>query len=269
MCRQRIALLALMILAISAFNLPQKTIKGLVTDADTGKGMPGVSVMLKNTTKGSTTNEKGQYEIEVPDNGGVLIFSFIGYATKEIRIGTSNVINVKIKPVVLMDEVAVEEEVDLPVATEKAQPEKTSGIPVRSYGKKKDGRAAMSYNMAAPSPTYPVGYIQQEPNLVHNTEAYDAISENIFLETMNNPLSTFSIDVDAASYSNMRRFLNNGQRPPKDAVRIEEMVNYFNYDYAQPKTFLSFISRTNAIGEPGISNMSVFLISLISYFAFR
>ena len=68
-----------------------------------------------------------------------------------------------------------------------------------------------------------------------NTEEYDAINENIFHEATRNPLSTFSIDVDAASYSNIRRFINNGQRPPKDAVRIEEMVNYFDYDYKQPK----------------------------------
>ena len=67
-----------------------------------------------------------------------------------------------------------------------------------------------------------------------NTEDYDHIAENRFLEVGQNPLSTFSIDVDAASYSNMRRFINNGQVPPADAVRIEEMVNYFNYEYPQP-----------------------------------
>lgn len=68
-----------------------------------------------------------------------------------------------------------------------------------------------------------------------NTEAYNTIHENIFLDALKNPLSTFSIDVDAASYSNIRRFINNGQRPPKDAVRIEEMVNYFDYEYKQPE----------------------------------
>ncbi|MFC1672030.1 von Willebrand factor type A domain-containing protein [Planctomycetota bacterium] len=67
-----------------------------------------------------------------------------------------------------------------------------------------------------------------------NTESYDTIVENPFLEVIKNPLSTFSIDVDTASYSNMRRFLNRGQRPPKGAVRIEELVNYFSYDYPQP-----------------------------------
>src|SRR5690606_710831 len=67
-----------------------------------------------------------------------------------------------------------------------------------------------------------------------NTEEYDGITENIFHSALRKPLSTFSIDVDAASYRNIRRSINNGQRPPKDALRIEEMINYFDYDYPQP-----------------------------------
>jgi Ca-activated chloride channel homolog len=65
-------------------------------------------------------------------------------------------------------------------------------------------------------------------------EKYAEIDENPFLETKNAPLSTFSIDVDTASYSNVRRYINDGSLPPKDAVRIEELVNYFEYDYPQP-----------------------------------
>lgn len=67
-----------------------------------------------------------------------------------------------------------------------------------------------------------------------NTEAYDVVEENDFLAVVQNPLSTFSIDVDAASYSNTRRFITSKQLPPKDAVRIEEFINYFEYDYPQP-----------------------------------
>lgn len=67
-----------------------------------------------------------------------------------------------------------------------------------------------------------------------NTEEYKRIYENPFKEVAQNPLSTFSIDVDNASYSNVRRFLSEGQLPPADAVRIEEMINYFDYDYPQP-----------------------------------
>jgi Ca-activated chloride channel family protein len=67
------------------------------------------------------------------------------------------------------------------------------------------------------------------------TEAYDRIVDNPFLDVRENPLSTFSIDVDTASYANVRRFLNQGRRPPKGAVRIEEFINYFTYDYPAPE----------------------------------
>ena len=70
--------------------------------------------------------------------------------------------------------------------------------------------------------------VQGEPG---NTEAYARIEENRFLAAYSNPLSTFSIDVDAASYTNVRRFLNGGSLPPADAVRLEELVNYFPYNY--------------------------------------
>jgi len=67
-----------------------------------------------------------------------------------------------------------------------------------------------------------------------NTEEYDRIYENPFVSPLSNPLSTFSIDVDRASYANVRRFLNSNQLPNPDAVRIEEMINYFDYSYPQP-----------------------------------
>jgi Ca-activated chloride channel family protein len=67
-----------------------------------------------------------------------------------------------------------------------------------------------------------------------NTEEYGRFVENPFLRPADNPLSTFSIDVDRASYANVRRFITAGQRPPHDAVRIEEMINYFTYDYPEP-----------------------------------
>ena len=73
-----------------------------------------------------------------------------------------------------------------------------------------------------------------------NTEAYDAIRENVFLDAKANPLSTFSIDVDTASYANVRRFLNSDQLPPAGAVRIEELINYFPYSYPQPDAEVPF-----------------------------
>ena len=75
---------------------------------------------------------------------------------------------------------------------------------------------------------------QRIPIQQFHTEEYDRIYENRFLSALNNPLSTFSIDVDTASYSNIRRFINASQFPPPDAVRVEEMINYFQYSYPQP-----------------------------------
>jgi Ca-activated chloride channel family protein len=95
-----------------------------------------------------------------------------------------------------------------------------------------------------------------------NTEAYKSIEENIFHGALKNPLSTFSIDVDAASYSNIRRFINNGQRPPKDAVRIEEMVNYFDYDYAQPEDEHPFAVHTEISKAPWNSKHKLIHIGL-------
>ena len=74
----------------------------------------------------------------------------------------------------------------------------------------------------------------EQEQLIENTESYSQLDENPFHQVARAPLSTFSIDVDTASYSNTRRFIGEGQLPPKDAVRIEELINYFNYDYPQP-----------------------------------
>ncbi|MCK5215208.1 MAG: von Willebrand factor type A domain-containing protein [Candidatus Omnitrophica bacterium] len=95
-----------------------------------------------------------------------------------------------------------------------------------------------------------------------NTEAYDRIYENGFKVVLDNPLSTFSIDVDTASYSNVRRFLNQGQLPPEDAVRIEEMVNYFVYDYPQPRGRDPFSINTEIAACPWNQNHQLALIGL-------
>jgi Ca-activated chloride channel family protein len=84
----------------------------------------------------------------------------------------------------------------------------------------------------------------------HNTESYSHLAENAFRKAVDHPLSTFSIDVDAASYSNVRRFLGQGQMPPKDAVRIEELINYFPYSYPEPAGEHPFSITTEAADCP-------------------
>ena len=77
--------------------------------------------------------------------------------------------------------------------------------------------------------------VDESPAGAANAEAYESGADNPFRRVAQEPLSTFSIDVDTASYANVRRFLNRGTLPPADAVRIEEMINYFHFDYANPR----------------------------------
>jgi len=95
--------------------------------------------------------------------------------------------------------------------------------------------------------SYDAGRIQKGE---FTTATYDHIVENPFLDARSNPLSTFSIDVDTASYSNIRRFINEGSLPPKDAVRVEEMIDYFTYDYAQPTDEKPFAVHVDAASCP-------------------
>jgi Ca-activated chloride channel family protein len=83
-----------------------------------------------------------------------------------------------------------------------------------------------------------------------NAEGYRPIEDNSFLAVTENPLSTFSIDVDTASYSNVRRFLTTGVLPPPDAVRIEELLNYFDYDYPAPNGDAPFSTNVEIVDCP-------------------
>ena len=76
-------------------------------------------------------------------------------------------------------------------------------------------------------------------------EGYEKPEENSFVSPLVESFSTFSLDVDKASYSNVRRMLNYGQMPPPDAVRVEEMVNYFNYDYKDPSSEHPIVIHNN------------------------
>jgi len=95
-----------------------------------------------------------------------------------------------------------------------------------------------------------------------DTATYDKVDENPFLPAATNPLSTFSIDVDTASYANVRRFINTGSLPPKDAVRVEEMINYFSYDYEEPEGDKPFSIELDATSCPWESTHRLLRIGL-------
>ncbi|MDP4094943.1 MAG: VWA domain-containing protein [Bacillota bacterium] len=95
-----------------------------------------------------------------------------------------------------------------------------------------------------------------------NSEEYKSVAENNYYNPVDSPLSTFSIDVDTASYSNVRRFLSDGQLPPTDAVRIEELVNYFTYDYPQPTGNAPFSITTEVSKCPWNNEHYVALVGI-------
>ena len=95
-----------------------------------------------------------------------------------------------------------------------------------------------------------------------NRETYAAITENPLRDPMREPLSTFSVDVDTASYANVRRFLNSGRRPPKNAVRIEELINYFSYDDPAPTGDDPFAVSLEAAASPWHADRLVVRIGL-------
>ncbi|MEQ9306355.1 MAG: von Willebrand factor type A domain-containing protein [Marinoscillum sp.] len=188
-------------------------ITGTVYD-ESGSPIPGVTVSEVKTSNGTITDLNGHYKLEVKNEQSGLSFSFIGYNTLTENVGKRR----KIDVILSADVQALEEVVA----------KKLRGM-VRGV---------------ASSPSFAASHVVNDLEDNFNTEEYDGIEENIFHTSASKPLSTFSIDVDATSYSNMRRFLNMGQLPPKDAVRIEEMINYFNYEYDGPANDQPFAIHT-------------------------
>lgn len=200
---------ALLIVGFKASTV--KTISGIVTSAEDGKPLSAVAVSTGSGSQKTATDRAGKYSIQVDESEKKLMFSYIGYETKTIRITKPGVINVQLTP--------TKQTLDEVVIVNYQNQQKTAMAAPRGYlagriaGVTSRGRAAEA---------------------MYNTESYAAINENIFHTAKKTPLSTFSIDVDAASYSNVRRYINNGSLPPADAVRVEEMINYFDYAYPQP-----------------------------------
>ena len=134
----------------------------------------------------------------------------------------------------------------------------------KEYQKERKVKSKISYNNTLSCPSFDsessrsyssgrhsMAMSQREPDIyLNNTESYAKIQENKFFETQNEKTSTFSIDVDKASYSNIRRFINQGFYPKKDAVRVEEMINYFNYDYKAPNNGDPFSIHTSVAPSP-------------------
>ncbi len=203
----------------------QKTIVGQVLGGDDGQGIPRANVMVKGTTEATVTDLDGSYKITVKDKKAVLVFSFVGYKTTEVRVGKRSVINVTLQ----VETSALEEVVVVGYASQEKKARQFQDLRVASGVRSESMRAMAPQNVGFVSPPGTTYYLPEQ-----NSESYAEIEENGFQVPWQKPRSTFSIDVDVASYSNTRRYINSGQLPPKDAVKVEELINYFNYDYQGP-----------------------------------
>lgn len=224
---------------------PTRIIHGIVTD-EQGSPITGATVALKKTQAATATDSKGAFSITVPDEKAVLVISAVGYETKEIRLQNNTNLHVKLRPISqALQEVVVigygtALKKDLKGSVESVYPNSLNGFSSGLSISQSPGatsniriRGAKTLNDPEEDGYTDDGYRQADTDF--NTEGYDHITDNPFMKVNDNPLSTFSIDVDASSYSNVRRFISNGQLPPAGAVRIEELINYFSYDYPQPK----------------------------------
>ena len=231
------------LLALTALFVGQREnviFTGRVTDAVSGLPIDGATVTV--TTMGSTTtDDAGEFRLTI--RGQTLANRVV-----EIRVEHS-AYNGDTKTVTITGETV---EIDFALRAsletserEQANEPKPSDRPrtelaaVEAPDKDVVGvlmnrQVGTSLNRAAMADALSYGNLPGRFDPDFNTEAYDHLDENPFLAVGTNPRSTFSIDVDRASYSNMRRFIESGRRPPKDAVRIEELVNYFSYDYPDP-----------------------------------
>lgn len=192
------------------------TFKGTVTAASNGEALIGASILIKGTTRGTVTDFDGHFSLSGTDSCHTLVISYTGFETTEIEACHDQPIKVSLKAGVALDEVVVIGH--RPQIRKKSL--SYSIVPLQSA----------QYEMASPPPSRPYAS-SPEPTSGDN---YATITENDFVPTATENISTFAIDVDAASYSNVRRFLNEGQLPPTDAVRSEEMINYFQYNYPPP-----------------------------------
>ena len=203
------------------------SLEGVVMDTK-GVAVPGVEVIAKNTvtqiTHRAKTDKKGHYTFE---NLPVGIYDVWVLVPGVQAVKQAGVVLRSGKTAVVDFTLRFEGNVVFPAmpARTRLTEEKLSDKMMRNEAPVVQGVVYGGVSKEAP----------YRPQDEWNTEEYDRIYENRFLLALENPLSTFSIDVDTASYSNVRRFINSNQFPYKDAVRIEEMINYFSYDYPQPQ----------------------------------
>ncbi len=290
MCLKKIIpyliLLILLLIAntmIDAGSPKTGQIKGTLTDIKTGEPVYGASVVVVGTSIGALSDFDGKYLIKRLEPGAyTLKISHLEYNTIEMQHVAVSADSVTVRSVQLTKKVAdigktisVTAEYDI---LDKFNTSNDVTIGREKINKKEADRNSQSYQMFRgatvyipenepklgiylPNPIIIPNYPQKMPlahggNAIVNGEAYDAMffknyGVNPFVDTEDDHLSTFAIDVDDASYVMARSYLNRGVLPPNDAIRTEEFVNHFNYNYAPPRNQPFQIYFEGAVSEFG------------------
>ena len=186
-----------------------KHIYGYVTDPF-GNPLEQVQVISQEKFSSTSTNASGWYSLEIMAADTIIRFHKAGYQKYIAPVDQNFRFDVQLKAIANEEIYIMEDEVEM------------------------DFEAMPTTRMAKTNAVMPHVIGGAYPLENRNTENYAAIRENGFKNAWANPLSTFSVDVDNASYSNVRRFITQGLLPPVDAVRVEEMINYFSYKYPEP-----------------------------------
>lgn len=243
---------------------PNGIVKGKIIDRETKETIPLANIILRSDSNviknGTVADFDGNYIIKNVQPGTYhMEVSFAGYAKRTI----TNIIlfhdSTLIKNIELTEDAQQLEEVVLLYSAPQIDKAKTSRVTnaediVHLVQPNRDVNGSIQIRGARPEGTvyFVDGYKMRGSHpsnaIIQNTESYESLPENEFLSPIEKPLSTFSSDVDVAAYANMRRFIMDGQLPPKDAVRFEEMLNYFNYNYPNPEKGKSFSVNTQ-LGE--------------------
>ena len=291
--------LLLLLFGLSAASLltAQTSLQGKVTDAESGEPIIFGSVILEKEgvyIAGVQTDFDGNYSISKLDPGTYDVeCTYVGYLSVTVegvvvKAGTANRLDIQMTASVALDEVEVIAykvpliERDNTTTGSVISADRINRLPQRKIGKskgkksKKGDQGASVKGSRSDASTYYIDGVQVSGNLIPQTEVgstnqmktnpgweeYRYFEENSFLDPRQEPLSTFSIDVDRAAYSNVRRYLEQGQLPPPDAVRIEEMINYFEYDYPTPAAGEPFAVQTELASCPWAPERQLLRISL-------
>lgn len=266
-------LLMLVLPVLLIGQAPNGIIKGKIIDRETKETIPLSNIILRSDSNliknGTVADFDGNYILKNVEAGTYQMeIVFAGYLkstiTNIILFQDSTIIqNVELAEspqqlmeVVLMYEAPLIDKAKTSVVTEA---EEIVNLAVPETGATQRASGNIQFRGARPEGTvYFIdgfkiqGAISSNAKIL-DTESYESLPENRFFSPIDKPLSTFSSDVDVAAYANMRRFIMDGQLPPQDAIRMEEMLNYFNYEYPNPEKGESFSVNTQ-LGECSWAN---------------